>query len=148
SLNLARAVIPAMRRNERHSHLVFVASGAALFGIYGYSGYAPSKFAARGLAEVLQVELFADGISVTIAYPPDTLTPQLAYEKPRRPRETRRIVATAGEWTADAVARVVVAQARKRCFVATIGWRRAFVNRWHSTFASLLRSYQQRVVTG
>jgi 3-dehydrosphinganine reductase len=146
SLHFARAVIPAMRDNQIKGRLVFVASGAALFGIYGYAAYAPSKFAVRGLAEVLRVELFPDGISVTIAYPPDTVTPQLAYEKPRRSPETSRIVGAGGEWSADSVAKAIVRQADKRAFVATVGWKLAAVNRWHSTLGPLLMKYQDRIV--
>ena len=38
----------------------------------GYTAYAPSKFALRGFAEVLQMEVKPYNISVMISYPPDT----------------------------------------------------------------------------
>ena len=47
-------------------------------GVYGYSGYAAAKFALRGMAEVLQQELCPFGIRVSLVFPPDTDTPQLA----------------------------------------------------------------------
>ena len=55
TLHLIRAVLPAMRAH-RGGRIVLVASGAALIGLYGYSSYAPSKFAVRGLAEALRSE--------------------------------------------------------------------------------------------
>src|SRR5271169_96895 len=64
TLNFAYAIVPAMVQHGG-GKLVFVASGAALIGIYGYSAYGSSKFAVRGLAEVLRVELREHGILVT-----------------------------------------------------------------------------------
>ena len=126
--------------------LVFVSSGAGLFGIYGYSAYAPSKFAVRGLAEVLRVELAPLGIGVTIAYPPDTRTPQLEAERRTKPEATRRITAGGGEWEADAVARKIVAAALAGRFTVAPGLPTAFVSLFHSVIAPLLRGRQQRLI--
>ena len=49
-------------------------------GIFGYTAYSASKFALRGLAEALQMELRPLGAAVTLAFPPDTDTPGLAFE--------------------------------------------------------------------
>lgn len=46
--------------------------------MYGYSGYSAAKFALRGMAEVLAQELCPFGIRVSLVFPPDTDTPQLA----------------------------------------------------------------------
>jgi 3-dehydrosphinganine reductase len=46
ALHLIRAVLPTMRAH-RGGRIVLVASGAALIGLYGFSSYAPSKFAVR-----------------------------------------------------------------------------------------------------
>ena len=81
SLYFANAVCSHMTSGKK-GKLVFIASGAAFVGLYGYSIYAPSKFAVRGLAECLRVELKGHGISVTLACPGDTNTPQLAAELP------------------------------------------------------------------
>ena len=40
--------------------------------MYGYTAYAPSKFALRGFAEVLQMEVKPYNIKVMVSYPPDT----------------------------------------------------------------------------
>jgi NAD(P)-dependent dehydrogenase (short-subunit alcohol dehydrogenase family) len=44
-------------------------------GVYGYAAYSASKFALRGLAEVLQQELIDRNIRLSLVYPPDTMTP-------------------------------------------------------------------------
>ena len=40
--------------------------------MYGYSAYSASKFAIRGLAESLQMEVAPHNIGVCISFPPDT----------------------------------------------------------------------------
>ena len=79
TLDVIRAAVPEMRARRR-GRIVLVSSGAGLVGIFGYTAYAPSKFALRGLAEALRAELRADGVGVSIVYPPDTDTPQFAEE--------------------------------------------------------------------
>ncbi|RXM93783.1 3-ketodihydrosphingosine reductase [Acipenser ruthenus] len=74
-----RAVIPTMKE-RRMGRIVFVSSQAGQLGLFGYTAYSPSKFALRGLAESLQMEIKPYNIYVTVAYPPDTDTPGLAEE--------------------------------------------------------------------
>ena len=45
--------------------------------LYGYTAYAASKYAVRGLAEVLDMELKVHNIRVSVSFPPDTDTPML-----------------------------------------------------------------------
>ena len=40
--------------------------------MYGYSAYSASKYAIRGLAETLQMEVAPHNIGVSISFPPDT----------------------------------------------------------------------------
>jgi 3-dehydrosphinganine reductase len=145
SLNFASAVVPVMK-NRGSARLVFVASGAALVGIYGYSGYAPSKFAVRGLAEVLRVELREYAISVTLALPPDTNTPQLEFETKLRPTPTKEIAGVAGVWDADKVALAIVTGARKSRFIVAPGVQLRFLSSVHSVVAPAFRAYQQWVI--
>lgn len=42
--------------------------------------YAPTKWAIRGFADCLRNELFGTGVTVSVAYPPDTETPGYATE--------------------------------------------------------------------
>lgn len=51
-----RAVITTMKE-RRMGRIVFVSSQAGQFGLFGYTAYSPSKFALRGLAESLQMEV-------------------------------------------------------------------------------------------
>jgi len=64
--------------------VLLVSSQAGQCGLYGYTGYAASKFALRGLAESLQQELLPSGIRVGMLFPPDTDTPQLQEGKASR----------------------------------------------------------------
>ncbi|WP_372840577.1 SDR family NAD(P)-dependent oxidoreductase [Phaeovulum sp.] len=105
SLNMVLALAPLMHAGSR---IALVGSAAGLIGTYGYGGYAPSKFALRGLAEVLRVELAARGISVTLCLPPDTDTPMLAAELPLRPAVTNRIAAGAPVLSASVVANALL----------------------------------------
>lgn len=110
SLYCIKAALPAMQAN---SHIVLVSSGAGLIGIYGYSAYSPSKFAVRGLAESLRGELKV-GVGISIIYPPDTDTPQLAEENKTKPPATKLITATAKVWSAEAVAKEIVKGIEKK----------------------------------
>lgn len=82
---------PVLPWLEAGARIGLIGSAAGIAGIHGYGGYAPSKFALRGLAEVLRVELSARGIGVTLCQPPDTETPMLWAERGHRPAVTERI---------------------------------------------------------
>ena len=56
SVMATRAVLPGMKRLAR-GRLVFVSSQAGQIGLYGYTAYSASKWALRGLAESLQMEV-------------------------------------------------------------------------------------------
>lgn len=60
------------------------------------SAYAGTKFALRGLAESLAMELRPYNISVTLSLPPDTDTPGFATEQLTKPLETHLISKAAG----------------------------------------------------
>ena len=144
ALYFAHAVACAM--SARGGKLVFVSSGAAFFGIYGYSAYAPSKFALRGLAEVLRVELKPRNISVTLAYPPDTETPSLAAEAANKPGPTKDITASGGVWSARDVARLIVKRAAKGRFAVAPGLQMRALLVLHSLIAPALRVWQGTIV--
>ena len=52
-----RAALPYMKKSN-HGRIVFISSQAGQLGLYGYSSYSGSKFALRGFAEALQMEVF------------------------------------------------------------------------------------------
>lgn len=59
--------------------VVLVASVLGLFGLVGYAQYVPTKFALRGLAEVLRQEWKAYSINVHLFCPGTIHTP--GYEQ-------------------------------------------------------------------
>ncbi len=132
-----KAVVPAMRQRGRGA-VVLISSGAGLVGLFGYTPYAPSKFALRGLAEALRAELKSTGVNVTIVYPPDTDTPQLAEENLTKPVETKTLTAGGGLWTAEAVARVTLAGVQRGRFTVTPGFQLTALAWLQSVFAPVL----------
>lgn len=145
SLYCIRAALPAMEQ-QGQGQIIMISSGAGLIGIYGYTPYCPSKFALRGLAESLRGELKRSGIGVSIVYPPDTDTPQLAEENKTKPPETKAITATAEVWSADAVAQTILKGIEKRSFMITPGQEMTVLARLHSLIAPGLQWYFDRLV--
>lgn len=145
SLQFAHFIRPHLEKSSK-ARLVLIASGAAFAGLYGYSSYGPAKFAVRGLAESLRVELKPRGVSVTIAFPGDTDTPQLRSELVLRPKVTSELARGGGVMTPDAVARGIIAAAERGDFQVTFGWQLRMLARTHSLISPLLRSYQDWLV--
>ena len=79
---------------RRRGSFVGVSSAAGLVGVFGYTAYAPTKFAVRGFLESLRGELLPYGIHVGCSFPPDTDTPQLEDENRYKPKETKAISGT------------------------------------------------------
>lgn len=120
TLNVCMAVLPAMM--ARHSgHIVNISSGAGFLGVFGYAAYVASKYAVRGFSDVLRVEMKPHGIRVSIAFPPDTDTPQLAYETPYKPPETKAISGQARVLTAQAVADEILAGVQRNRYIILPG---------------------------
>jgi 3-dehydrosphinganine reductase len=62
SLNFLGTVFPtkaviSQMKGRGEGRIVIVSSQAALLGIYGYTAYSSTKFALRGLAESLHMEV-------------------------------------------------------------------------------------------
>lgn len=144
SLYVVRAVLPEMLERKQ-GRIVLISSGAGLVGIFGYAPYSPTKFALRGLAESLRAELRGTGVGISIAYPPDTDTPQLQHENATKPPETRKITATAGTWSAEAVAAVIVRGIENDAFIIAPGWQMRLLATWHSVLAPGLNWYFDRL---
>ncbi|MBE9168107.1 SDR family oxidoreductase [Pleurocapsales cyanobacterium LEGE 06147] len=146
SLYSLKAVLPAMERQKKGC-IVLISSGAGLIGIYGYSAYSPSKFALRGLAESIRGELQPKGIQISIVYPPNTDTPQLAEENKTKPTETKIIEGTAKTWMAEDVAQAIIEGINRKSFAITPGWEMNYLNRLHSLLSPILNWYFDRIVT-
>ena len=90
SILLTRRLIPFLKPSKSQSKsIVFVSSQAGQIGLYGYTAYSATKFALRGLAEALQVELKPFNINVSVAYPPDTKTDAFEKENEIKPEATK-----------------------------------------------------------
>ncbi|KAK3692612.1 hypothetical protein B0T22DRAFT_19754 [Podospora appendiculata] len=93
-------------------HLVFTASVLALFAIVGYAPYTPSKWALRGLADTLAMELhlYPDNpVRVHVVYPATIVSPGLARENRTKPDITLELEKDDPPETPDTVARRAIA---------------------------------------
>jgi 3-dehydrosphinganine reductase len=86
ALYVTKAFVPAMMARQS-GHIVNVVSTAGFAGVFSYTAYSASKFALRGFSESLRAEMKPYCITVSIVYPSDTDTPQLAYENQYKPIE-------------------------------------------------------------
>ena len=144
-----RAVVPSMMARRRGT-IAAISSSAGVISVFGYSAYGPSKFAVRGLTDVLRIELKPHGIHVVCIYPSDVDTPQLAGEEPYKPAELHRIAGTIRpippEQVADAILRgirrrspVIYADSKTRLFARLSGTLPGFTRFYMSTSTRLAR---------
>lgn len=140
-----RAVVPAMVE-RRTGSIVGVSSGAGLVGVFGYSAYSPAKFAVRGLLEVLRCELAPYGVHVGCACPPDTDTPQLAYENRIKPPETAAISGAIKPLSAERVARSIVRGIERERFLITADAQTKLLARLTGVAPGLLQGMFDRTV--
>ncbi len=145
TLHSVRAVVPSMIARRR-GHLVLVGSVAALIGVFGYSAYAPAKYAVRGLAETLRVELAPYGIVVACAYPPDTKTPGFERESVLKPPETARISEAIEPRDVDTVAQAIVRGIERDRVVITADLQTAALARAAGMLRPYLRVTMDRTV--
>jgi 3-dehydrosphinganine reductase len=131
-----KAAVPHMRAS---GHIVMISSGAGLIGMFGYTPYSPTKFALRGFAEALHAELRHRGIAVSIAFPPDTDTPQLLEEGLTKPAETVMMTKGAGLWSAQAVADRIIRGIARRDFAITPGLELTALYRFGSLLAPIVQ---------
>ncbi len=120
TLHTIKILAPKMM-NRGSGAIINISSQAGFIGVFGYSGYSASKYAVRGLSDVLRAELKPHGIQVAIVFPPDTQTPQLAFEAPLKPFETKEIAESSGVMTADQVAQAILRGINKGRYVIIPG---------------------------
>jgi 3-dehydrosphinganine reductase len=98
---------------------------AGYLGVYGYPAYGASKYAVRGFSDALRAELKPKGISVSVVFPPDTDTPQLAYEDQFKPAITRALSSSAKVMSANEVAQITLRQSARKRYIITPGFESA-----------------------
>jgi 3-dehydrosphinganine reductase len=103
TVHVLKTIIPGMIEKGIGT-VVNISSQAGFVSVFGYAGYGASKYAVRGLTDALRAEMKPHGINVHIVFPPDTDTPQLAFEEPLKPTETKAIAGNAKVVSAEQVA--------------------------------------------
>ena len=141
-VELTRAAIKQMQPG---GHIVFVASGAALFGIQGHSAYCASKFAVRGFAEAMRAEVIPLGLFVSIVYPPNTDTTMFAKELVELSHETKAITTSAKTYSPEFVARKILQGVARKRFEIPVGPQMGLLNRLHSPFKAVIFAFVDRV---
>jgi 3-dehydrosphinganine reductase len=136
---VVKAALPLMERPG--GRIVMISSGAGLIGIFGYTAYSPTKFALRGFAEALHAELRHQGVGVSIAFPPDTDTPQLAEEMKTKPPETVLMTGTVKAWSAEQVAERIVRESARGTFAVTPGLALTLLYRGGSLLSPLVQRF-------
>lgn len=116
-----KALLPWMI-TRGSGYIVNVSSIAGFLSVYGYSAYGPSKFAVRGLSDVLRYELEEYGIRVSVVFPPDTQTPQLDFENPLKPPVLQKLDESNKVLTADAVAESILRNVARGRYIITPGF--------------------------
>merc|ERR1711871_195975 len=80
-----------------------------------------SKWALRGLAESLQMELKPYNVLVSVVYPPDTDTPGYELEMKSKPFLTKKLSESGSVFKAEEVARDIVNYSNKGYFGISTG---------------------------
>lgn len=120
TVNVNQALLPDLIA-RKSGHIVNFSSLAGVLGVFGYTAYSGSKFAVRGYSDTLRSELKPKGIKVSIVFPPDTDTPQLAWEAQYKPFETRIIAGSDKPMSASKVAQIVVKGIQKEKYAIVPG---------------------------
>ena len=121
TVNTNRAALPHLLA-QKSGHIVNIASFAAIITLFGYTAYGASKYAVRGYSEALRAEMKLHGIRVSVVYPPDTQTPQLAYENQFKPPETFAITRLGRVLSPEEVAAEILNGVRRNKFIIIPGW--------------------------
>jgi len=118
---MIRAAIPAMI-SRGSGYIVNLSSAAGFIGVFGYSAYSASKYAVRGLSDVMRAELKPHGVGMSIVFPPDTDTPQYAYEEKIKPAETKYIGGMANLRPPEEVAQSIIKGINKGDYLIFPSW--------------------------
>jgi len=121
SIYPTRVLLPGMKRRGG-GRIVFVSSQVAQCALHGYTAYAASKWAVRGLAEALSMEVRPFGIYVSVAYPPDTDTPGYKNEMLTKPSLTATLSSAGTVFKPALVARDIANYSSLGYFGITTGF--------------------------
>jgi 3-dehydrosphinganine reductase len=120
-VNVTHAVIPGMIK-RRSGYIVNISSIAGFLGVFGYTAYSSSKYAVRGLSDILRAEMKPYGIHVSLVFPPDTQTPQLDYDNQLKPPETKALTDGGSILSPEEVAKSIVNGILKKKYIILPGF--------------------------
>ncbi|OAA78237.1 3-ketodihydrosphingosine reductase [Akanthomyces lecanii RCEF 1005] len=105
-------------------HLVMTSSVAALYTIPGYAGYAPAKWALRGLADTLsqEVMLYPQDVKVHIVFPGTILSPGYEVEERTKPDVTKQLEKADPKQTPEEVAQAAIRGLEAGQFMIVVNW--------------------------
>jgi 3-dehydrosphinganine reductase len=150
SVYTIKAILPLMKSGC----MTLTSSAAGQVGVFGFTAYAPTKFALRGFAECLHMELSAQQlISIQLAFPPDTNTPGYQQEQQLKPRECHLISESTGLYESSEIATKMVQQAMKPNPPFTVwfgfeGWMLSALTAGMSPLSNLLEGVTQVTLMG
>ena len=128
TLQVLKLIVPEMIKKGAGT-VVNISSQAGFVGVFGYSGYSASKYAVRGFTDTLRAEMKPLGIQVSVVFPPDTDTPQLAFEEPLKPPETKFIAGASKALSAETVAKAILKAVNKGKYIIIPGFEGQFFYR-------------------
>ncbi|VDK86413.1 unnamed protein product [Litomosoides sigmodontis] len=121
AVHMTKAVVSTMKR-LRDGQIIFVNSAAGQCPIWGYTAYGATKFAMRGFAEALYMELLPYNVQVSVIYPPNTNTEGYQREIMTMPEELKEISGTAGLFEPETVAECLIYNLSRGNYHTCIGF--------------------------
>jgi len=147
TVHMAKAVVPGMIARGS-GHIVNMSSAAGFLGVFGYTAYGSSKYAIRGFSEVLRTEMKPHGVRVSVVFPTDVDTPQLAYENQFKPPETKAIAGTSKPLTPDQVAAAIIEGVEHNRFAILPGAEAKLTYRLAGIFGGWIHPVLDHMVAG
>ncbi|KDN37592.1 NAD(P)-binding protein [Tilletiaria anomala UBC 951] len=123
ALASTHATARAMREAGVEGKIVLVSSLVGLFGLVGYSQYAPMKYAIRGLAETLRSEFLLYNITVHCYFPATILSPGFETEQLTKPHVLKEIEKSDVPQTPAVCAARLLQGVQKGHFFITSDWQ-------------------------
>jgi len=144
---MTKEVLPVMIKRSS-GYILNISSGAGLISYFGYTAYAPSKFAVRGFSDALRQEMRLHGIGVSVLFPSDTDTPQLEYENKYKPAETKALSGTGGMMTAEAVSNLTLKAIENGKYFIIAGTELNLFHKLNGVSADLINFIIDRIISG
>jgi 3-dehydrosphinganine reductase len=144
-VHMVKAVLPEMMA-RRSGYIVIISSAAGFINGFGYAAYGATKFALSGFSQALMAEMKPQGICVSVVYPCDTDTPQLAYENEFKPPETRALAAIAKVIQPEEVAEAIMQGMLRRRYRILVGTETKLVYLVNSLAGGIFQKYLDGIV--